>query len=630
MGDYYNMRPSYSSKDLERQRKLDEIAQKQAHQNQLLYQRNQENQRRMEELQVKQELLDGKAKEFLKMNRSKLNQMAISGSPSLRNSQVSEDSFAHHQNKGKKEKPAVFAMFNESEKQPKEPTKELSIPQIMDEPIESGRTVKKEMSYKAPPDLDAQREQMEIIERNNRMMMEFMSELKRSKNDAVQKKAYQEEIAQLNELEQKVYDYEKHLDSVKKLNRVGDDLNKVAREKALSAIKNAHLSKQIQKDPVLAQKMRAANGMVPQGGLVQDDFARKMLMLMMAQNMKQQEQLRFAQGPPMMIPVEGNKRKEDSSLYEDLKEEKRKLEKEREKDKKKADREAKLAKLKNKAELSEKEAFEKQKLQAEQDLAEQKHQLELEKMRAKEALLLQQLEQKNADQENIKAVTKPTDQLLVLPNGVTLIRPTDPNEAPMFVMPSPSPDRNLEVLRQKANATLSSLSSSSLTHDPVNPLQQMMLGMMMMQNIKMLQDDQKSVSTSKSSIQQPPIVYLPPNMAQYNQSLLPVVKQRKSSRSVKSIKQTVPEAPKQPDPVFFPVVNKSTPGSVKSTSTLGVPVNPPVRLPELPERSHSIGNFPKPMNRIEKERAPSIRDLLIQPQSKNRITSKQFCEGTCQ
>ena len=109
--------------------------------------------------------------------------------------------------------------------------------------------------------------------------------------------------------------------------------------------------------------------------------------------------------------------------------------------------------------------------------------------------------QKKQLEDKAKEVGAGPEDIMTLPNGMTIIKPKDPTKPPIFVMP----DDQQKMIRDKLNITKCSLSSTSSISQSLppkpNPMQQMMLGMLMQKNMRMMmgQDDESSKSSKSKS-----------------------------------------------------------------------------------------------------------------------------------
>ena len=78
---------------------------------------------------------------------------------------------------------------------------------------------------------------MEEVAKQNQALQKYIMEMKQKNNDSKQASKLKSEVERLNALEAKMFDYNRHVESMTNLNRLGDDMNRMARNNALAAIK---------------------------------------------------------------------------------------------------------------------------------------------------------------------------------------------------------------------------------------------------------------------------------------------------------------------------------------------------------------------------------------------------------
>lgn len=218
------------------------------------------------------------------------------------------------------------------------------------------------------------------------------------------------------------------------------------------------------------------------------------------------------------------------------------------------------------------------------------------------------------------------------------------------------PDLPVQALKEKQERmekTKSSLSSSSSISESIppkpNPLQQMMLGMLMSQNMRMMMGEDESSapsrksrkSTSSSHSNLPPIIINPPPMYQPPppiQQPLPRIDSAKPKRPKVQKAQSVSNIPTQlqiqptllqpvqpttttnvnpiaQQPTYLPSVVQNRPSSVKSMSVEGQPIQPPSKPNRLADANNWNIEPPRPSMPVDISRPPSLRDTSAPPQS---------------
>lgn len=456
-------------------------------------------------------------------------------------------------------------------------------------------------------------EKQEAIRKQNEAIKSYLEKV-RSKNSAQQQALkFQAEMDKLNALEAKLFDHNRHMESVKALTRLGDDMNRMARNQALASIKAG----QARKDAETRALMQGLLDAKKEKKAGKDPWARKMLQALMdRQQPGGSQQFNPAMFAPPIMQSPQVERSIDSA-------EKRRQEKRIKKLNDELDRKNKMLDNLKQSQVQEKPKDEKDKGMMNKEEV---------------AAAIEQALKKQADELDKKAKDAGAgpEDIVTLPNGVAMIRPKDKTKPPIFVMP----DDSLQKLKEKMEKTKSSLSSSSSISESIppkpNPIQQMMLGMLMSQNMRMMMgDDQSSApskksrkSTSSSHSKLPPIIINPPPIYQPP----PVQEPKKSLPKIDSAKPKKPKIPKtqsmttlpvnspnepQPTPVQVQpqVLPPVRPPSVKSVSTDGQPVQPPVKANRLHDFNSWNIEPPKPSVPVDLSRSPSLKDNYAPPQS---------------
>ncbi len=450
------------------------------------------------------------------------------------------------------------------------------------------------------PPLDYQTQlRMEEVAKQNEAIKRHLEQLRRDKVHSKKANKFKDELERLNALESKMYDYNRNLDNVKQMNRIGDELTRQARNQALAAIKAG----QMRKDNLVKMAIDSKT-------TGKDPWARKMLQKMFEaqlmgvghQNPLMQQQLQTQVSPNKNGSSDQTtdtraKKKTDKQI--------RKLNEELDQNKKALEE---LKGEKAAVNLAANNQMSKDEVQKIIDETVGKMKPEIEK-RAREA------------------GAGPGD-IVTLPNGVTIIKPRDPTKPPIFVMP----DEPGKELRHRLNKSSSSLSSSvtSLTESSLekpNPMMQMMLGMLMNKNMQLLMgtDDQSSSSgTSKSTLHNVPIVINQPYYPPQQPAPLPPIARPKSVRSQPPLKKPTQKEPLPPIMVDKAVGQTDRPKdlpqkppsvrSIVSESVLGNPVLPPLKMPHFNQANDWGMDAPKPPLALDPPSYSSIRDEMIASQ----------------
>lgn len=479
-------------------------------------------------------------------------------------------------------------------------------------------------------------ERQEAVRRQNEAIRAQLDKLKSQQLAQSQAAKFQSEVDKLNALEAKLFDYGRHVESVKALSRLGDDLGRMARAQALASIKAG----QMRKDAEARALMKALAEQKQDRGSGKDPWARKMIQALAKQ---QQQPGMPAMNPaffsPPVMPSPKVERSVDSA--EQRRQEKRikKLNAELEKKNKMLDN------LKQKDDDKPKEDKDKGLMNKDEVAA-----------------AIEQALKKQADEleKKAKEVGAGPEDIVTLPNGVSVIRPKDKTKPPIFVMP----DDPVQKLKEKMEKTKSSFSSSSSVSESIppkpNPLQQMMLGMLMSQNMRMMMGDDESSapsrksrrsrkSTSSSQSHLPPIIINPPPVYQ-PPAPMPVMptrplphidsaKPKRQKAQVQSMGNLPAVQPQEPtprpvlvqpyvqpiaqpyvQPVAQPVAQPYVqlppvrPQTGNSESVDGQPLQPPVRMGRLADVNPWNIEPPKPSQQVDISRSPSLRDQQAPPQ----------------
>lgn len=289
----------------------------------------------------------------------------------------------------------------------------------------------------------------EEIRKQNEAIRQHLERIKKQNDMPAKASKFKDELEKLNSLEGRMYDFNRHLDQMHHLNRLGDDLNRMARNQALSTIKTG----QIRKDKAIQDAVDAITG----------------------EKRKRRKDKK------------SKKRGYESTYDEDTEDYERKKRKKN-----------KIKRLNEELALAKAQANNNQPMM---------NKNEVEKL-VEDALLKNKTDiEKMAEEMGANA-----EDVVTLPNGVTMIKSRDPTKPPMYVMPENPSDAIRKAFR-KSNQSVSSTSSisESMPEKP-NPLQQMMLGMLMQKNMQMMlggdQSSQSSYSSrrNKHSKRSPPII----------------------------------------------------------------------------------------------------------------------------
>lgn len=511
---------------------------------------------------------------------------------------------AIHRERGKLLRPDIYNInddpFEEfSEKLPPEPARI----EVVQRPQERPVVVKEESSSSDDED---EIEQMNKVSQQNEAIKNMLSKLKQQRVSKEEAGKYQAEMEKLNALEAKLYDYNRHVESMKGLSRLGDDMNRMARNQALAAIKAGQARKDAEMRDLLKQLAPTSKNSANR-----DPWARKMIQAMMANNQPQARNIdpTFFNQPAFLKPEKSvdseEKLKQDKKI--------KKLNAELEKNKKALEKLQKNEKSVEKAPEKPEGLLNKEEVAKAIDDALKKQAEDIEK-KAREA---------GAGPEDV----------VTLPNGISIIKPKDKSKPPIFVMPPPEIE-NVKKNMQKTKSSISSTSSISETMAPKpNPLQQMMLGMLMSQNMKMMMgDDQSSASKtesrksySSSHSKLPPLiinppVYYPPHPPPVSQSLPKVQKIKPKPKPAKKEVEMKPQPSHSqliapvPIPTTLPPIQPTRPASVKSESTNGQAIQPPVKIPVTANYSSWNLEGPRPAANIDLESSPSFRDAHVPSQ----------------
>ena len=466
----------------------------------------------------------------------------------------------------------------------------------------------------------------EAIRKQNEALKGYLQKVRGQNAAQNQAIKFQSEQERLNALEAKMYDYNKHLESVKGLNRLGDDLNRMARNQALASIKAGQARKDAEARAIMQQLL---DNKKEKGGSGKDPWARKMIEAMMA---NQQAGPNPGFNPALfsqpMVPSPQRERSIDSEQKRKQDKRIKKLNDELEKKNKMLDN---LKQDQPKATEKDKDLMNKDEVAKAIDQALKKQAEEIEK--------------------KAREVGAGPEDILTLPNGVSVIRPKDKTKPPIFIMPD-EPMVNKKEKDKQLEKTKSSFSSTSSISEVLppkpNPIQQMMLGMLMSQNMRMMMGDdessrrsrksRKSVSSSQSESRLPPIIINPPPIyqpyppPQERQQPLPRIDSAKpkkpkvpktqsmttlpTAQPVQTI-QTIQPAPIAPtvQPTVLPPVLPNRPPSAKSVSTDGQAIQPPIKINRLNDYNSWNIEPPKPAAIVDISRSPSLRDNTAPPQS---------------
>ena len=614
--------------------------QRQQDQNERAYHHMQQNQRKMAEIENRQRELEMKQEDQRRKNLGLSNPIVSLGQmPKMDRMRISQDELEDKRQKAKILQPAIFGLLEDSTKpslQEQQLMKPPSVPMSVslgsfglkpEKPEEEKPPERKPKYYDEPhheeeeedEEVDAATaEKMRQIAVQNEMLAKHLSQLKQNNQKAAQSDRYRDDMDKLNALEAKLYDYNKHLESVKQMNRMSDDLNRMARNQALAAIKAGQAKKEnMALNNALRKRVPETS---PDGG---DPWARKMIKAMMNNPQQMMPQMPYG-GYQMPLPVPSPQPKSRNSSEE------------REAKKAKKEQDKKIADL-NKELQKSKKILEGLK-NAPQKEAAPAVPAGLTKEEVAKLIGDALNQQKPEIEKKAKEVGAGPEDIMTLPNGVTLIKPKDPSKPPLFIMP----DDPIKKIADQLNKTKSSLSSStssisqSVPGKP-NPLQQMMLGMLMNQNMRMMMgdDDTRTVSSSKtkSSKQQPIIIhqqpYIPPP-APLPAPVLPPIERPKRIQTP-TPPQPAPVAPPQlppivpqviqPQPIVQPIVTPvvqpeplKRPLSIKSNSSFGAPLAPPVKYPVRFDANPWGLEPPKPSVPLDYNRAPSMRDAEMPSQ----------------
>lgn len=463
-------------------------------------------------------------------------------------------------------------------------------------------------------------QQMRLVAHQNKALQDEILRVKKLNEVKAQAHKYADEVQRLNQLEAKMYDYTKHLEGVKQLNRVGDELNKQARNQALAAIKQGIVRKEARERELLRPLLEAGN---KKKQLAQDPWARQMIEMMMTAGGRLPNKLmQQYQDDSDDDQDEHNSKK--SKNKPKGKKNKRDRELEKEKEKMKKENEEKLKKMNDEIERLKKESAEGVK--------------EAPIGREEIGKLIAEAFEKNREAVEAKAKKMgigPED-IVNLPNGVSVIKSKDPSKPPMFIMPQEPLRKALEAYSRSDSDSLKSsvLSESTQKTAPPDPMQQMMLGMLMGKNMEMMMNDGQSSTSSKSSstkssksslsrtpiiINQPPPIYYPAPEQQFPRLKSP--KDLQTSQSVLQGAQSLPKIkPTTTGAKTQMRVSQSSVSSLKSSSILGDPIPPPVKLPFLYNNPTTDAMMPKPAPTFSLDRPSSLRNMDIPIQSKCMIT----------
>ena len=276
-------------------------------------------------------------------------------------------------------------------------------------------------------DFETQKKMEEIRKQNENIKLHLESVRKEKTNKGKASK-FKDELEKLNALESKMYDYNKHLENAKNMNRIGDDLTRMARNQALASIKAG----QMRKDNMVKMAMDQASG-------GKDPWARKMLMRMMqaqmAGGMAGNSMVQQFQGSQTGKKIKDNSDSSSESSGKRSKKTNKKI--------KKMNEELE----KNKQLLEELRGDKMEKGIGQNQMSKDEIQKIIDETVNK---------MKPEIQKKAKEVGAGPDDIVTLPNGVTIIKPKDPSKPPIFIMPE-EPGKEI---RKRMNRTGSSLSSS--------------------------------------------------------------------------------------------------------------------------------------------------------------------------
>lgn len=550
---------------------------------------------------------------------------------------------SEHFVKGKIKKPAIFALLDDpkQEEPPKLNETRHTFAFGNQFPQEEKSSVKPppppsipEPEYIEEEDDGLTPEEMaraQEIMQQNQAIAEHIKKLREQNSNQAKAGRFKDELEKLGALESKLHDYNKHFDSMKNMNRIGDDLNRLARNQALNAIRQGQQRKDnLIKDALMPVLQKPKE--------TKDPWARKMIQAMMANPAMMQNPLAAQMMMQQMAQPSPSKKSKKNRSEDDSEESETSSQKRRKKKKENK----KIKELNDELEKNKK---------AIEDMKNPNKQPQFSKDDIDK--LIADAVQKNKDEIEAKAkeVGAGPGDVVTLPNGVSVIKPKDPSKPPLFIMPDLTKQKMLEELKK----TKSSLSSTSSISETVSakpdPMQQMMLGMLMSQNMKMMMGDDSSVSSKSSKArsrsgysQQPPIIINPPQYYPPQPSLPPIQQPRRQEPSrVQSVKPTQMPPPAQLpslppiQPVIAPQVQQPMPPSnpftnpapisqpspihkspsIRSVSTLGAPVMAPVKLPHIPDYNPWGLDAPKPAAQLSDSRAPSFRDMEIPSQGKH-------------
>ena len=521
-----------------------------------------------------------------------------------------DEGFKHKQ-RLKLLKPGISAIFDESGHliQPKDSMEETrgtfnfgkkEVPEQVE--VQPKLKYYEEKEEEPEEELDYQTQlRMEEVAKQNEAIKKHLEQLRRDKMSSKKANKFKEELERLNALESKMYDYNRNLDNVKQMNRIGDELTRQARNQALAAIKAG----QMRKDNFVKMALESKN-------TGKDPWARKMVQKMFEAQMMGAGQ----QNPFALQQLQGQvsaKRIASSSEQSSDK-----------KGKKKADK--KIQKLNEELEQNRKAIEE---LKGEKGALNLAANNQLSKDEVQKIIDETVNKMKPDIEKRAREAGAGPGDIVTLPNGVTIIKPRDPTKPPIFVMP----DEPGKDLRNRLNRSTSSLSSSlgSLAESSLekpNPMMQMMLGMLMNKNMQLLmggEEQSSSSSSSKSTLHNVPIVinqpYYPPQ-PQPQAPLPPIARPRTA--------KPPPQEPQKPSDPLPPVMLDKAVGqsvrsvdppkklpsirSIASESALGKPVPPPLKLPHIGETNEWGMAAPKPPLALDPPSYSSVRDEMIASQ----------------
>lgn len=594
------------------------------------YQRHQaDNEQHMRELAERQKIAEDRQKQAMLRNATMMNpglgksQSVVTAAHTAHTAEPAKDTEVHRQ-RGKVLRPDVFNL-NADDDLPIEEPEVIERPRSIVIRQKSASVKPKEPS--SDSDDGQEEEEAERLRKQNETIKQYIEKLRSEKASKQEANKYQTELERLNQLEGKLYDYNRHMESVKGLNRLGDDLNRIARSQALAAIKSGQVRKDAEMRDILKQ---FTEGSKPKNN--KDPWARKMIQALASQQMPQQQPMRQLD-PSMFARPSPSPKKEGSIDSEKQKKQEKKIKKLNEE----------LEKNKKALEAANKDPVQNQGLMSKDEVAKA----------INEALEKQKAEHEAEVEKKAREVGAGPEDVVTLPNGVSVIRPKDKTKPPIFIMP----DDNVEKLKKKMTQTKSSMSSTSSISETIapkpNPLQQMMLGMLMAQNMKMMMGDEKSSvssvkskrSISSSQSRLPPLIinppmYMPPPQPIYQQ-LPPQQKQFMPSESLPKVGKKKPTVVKRSDDIQsqiqqplpqvqrqipqvqqqFPQVQPVRPSSVRSESTNGQPVQPPVKSMGVYNFNAQNLDGPRPAANIDIDRSPSLRDQQMQSQSTLSVIS---------